>query len=376
MARISLVHDKQKGQILVLSVLFLGLLSILLMGLFQVSFIIQQKIRLQISADAAVLSALNCEANALNVIALTNRAVLANDALAAQLNAFVSESSFYRKLTERFSRLLRFIPYVGPVGLFLSRGTKILETIVRRTTSAVLPFADLSNKSFSAAQKGIRQLFPLYTIKGTERILAMNMPQAKLTPLSHAVLIRQARSLQRNLINLDMQNIRKIRAMTMDRHTLKRNWKISVAGISPVKKTGVTRLDKGEMIARDKLRMKVFSRFRLRWKTVLSSRSLANDFGYHPPKGLTRLLSKEEEPSLSLGIMVVSDLPKTCAGTSFNDQKLTAISAATLIYKRESRPDESMDTFNPFWTTSLIPVVTEPTLKKIVPESILREVRH
>jgi hypothetical protein len=376
MIRNILAYEKQKGQILILSALFLGLFSSLLVGLFQVSFAVQKKIRLQISADAAILSALNCEANALNTIALTNRAVLANDALAAQLNSLVSESSFYQKLAERFSRLLRFIPYAGPVSLFLSKGAKTLETIFRRTTSEVLPFADLSNTSLTAARKGIRQLFPLYTLKAAQRTLAMNMPQAELTSLSHGALIRQTRSLQNNLSNLGRQDIEKMRMETMDRHTKKRNWRISIAGISPIKKSGGTRLDNGNLVAQDKMRMKVFSRLRVRWKTVLSTRSRANDFGYHPPNDLTTLLKGKERPLLSLGITVQSDLPDVSMDLPLGKQKLTAISAATLVYRRESRPDEAPDTFNPFWTTRLIPVASEPTLKKAFPEFILKEVRH
>jgi hypothetical protein len=157
---------------------------------------------------------------------------------------------------------------------------------------------------------------------------------------------------------------------------MKRNWKISIAGISPVRKTGGTKLDNGELIAHDRMKIKVFSKLRLRWKTVLTSQSRASHYGYHPPKNLTTLLKDEKEPSISLGIAVQLDLPELSMGLTPDKKKLTAITAATLIYRRESRPYEVLNVFNPFWTTSLIPVADETTLKKIVPEFILREVRH
>ena len=375
MTRNKIELENQRGQILVLSVVFLGLLSTLVIGLFQVSYAVRQKIRLQISADAALLSALNCEANALNTLALNNRAVLANDALAAQMNALVSESGFYRKLAERFSRLLRFIPYAGPVGVFLARGTKTMEMLVRRTTSVLLPFTNFSNVSLAAARKGVRQLFPYLAIKLARQTLEMNLPQAELKPLSHAALLRQTRSLQNSLAKLDKENLEKLRIDTMDHHTKKRNWKISVAGISPVKKTGNTRLENGNLTARDQLRMKVFSRLRFRWKTVLSSRSRARDFGYHPPKDLITL-KEGPEPPLSLGIMVQLNLQRAGTGPPLPGEKLSAVTAATLLYQRPSRPDETPNTFNPFWTTRLIPVASEPSIRKVISESILREVRH
>jgi hypothetical protein len=366
----------QKGQILVLSVVFLGLVSILLVGLFHISLAVRQKIRLQISADTVVLSALNCETSALNSIALTNRAILANDALAAQLNALVSESSFYRKLTDRFSRLLRLIPYAGPIGVFLSKGMKTLEVIINRTASAILPMAYLSNKTLSVTQTGIRRAFPYHTIKAAKNILEINMPEAALTPFSQAILIQQTRSLQNSLVNLDALNMEKIRMETMDDHTRKRNWRISVAGTSPVKKTGGTKLIDGKPVAWDKMRMKVISGLRLRWKTVLSSKSHAQDFRYHSPEKMTSFLKKEQGPLLSLGITVKSDLTDIPIKLPVQRQKLTAISAGTLVYRRASKPHEIPNTFNPFWTNTLIPVASEPNLKKMIPAFLLREVRH
>ena len=53
-----------------------------------------------------------------------------------------------------------------------------------------------------------------------------------------------------------------------------------------------------------------------------------------------------------------------------------AVSAGSLFYHRESRPDEQANVFNPFWKTQLIPIASEPTAGKIVPKIILKEIRH
>jgi len=376
MARINPENSQQSGQALLLSVLFLGLLSTLLVGFFQFSIIVREKIRLQISADAAILSALNCEANALNSIALANRAVLANDALAAQLNALVSESSFYRKLAERFSRLLRFVPYAGAVGLFLSKGIRTMEIVVRRTASIALPLAYLSNRSLEATRQGVHYVLPYNVLKAAQKTLSKNMPHAELHPMSKIALVRQARNLQKSLTDLDEHNLEKLRIETMDSHTKRRNWKISVAGISPVKKTGNTRLGRGRLIAQDKMKMKVFRRLRLRWKTVLASQSNAEDFGYRQPENPLTILERKDGPILSLGIVVQSTPSDVPGGLALDQRKLTAVSAASLVYKRESKPGEIRNTLNPFWNTQLIPVASETTLRKFFPESVLKQLRH
>jgi hypothetical protein len=56
--------------------------------------------------------------------------------------------------------------------------------------------------------------------------------------------------------------------------------------------------------------------------------------------------------------------------------KLFAVSAGRLTYMRPSRTDEAYNVFNPFWRSELIPVASEPTARRIVPEVLLKEVRH
>ena len=367
---------KMKGQTLVLAVVLLSLCSTLMLGLFQVSLAVQEKIRLQLSADMAVLSVLNCQANGLNSIAMANRAILANDALAGQLNAMVSESTFYRKLVEKFRKLLRFIPYAGPVSSFISSGASAIEKVIRKAASVTLPLAHYSNIALRKSQETVRLLLPFYSLKAARSTLEENMPHAQLTAPSQALLLRQARSLQKSITDLDAGQVTMLKAKTMDRHTLRRNWRIKVGGLSPVKKTGGTTITSGDLAATDRLRLKVFRRFRWRWKTVLSIKSRASDYNYQTPADLMSIGTNDVQPDLSLAIMVQAELPAPLGKSPFKEQKLRALSAARLIYRRESRPGEKANLFNPFWKTELIPVASEPTAKRIIPEIILKEVRH
>jgi len=367
-------HSKNmRGQTLVMAAVLLSLCSTLMLGLFQVSLAVQEKIRLQLSADMAVLSALNCQANGLNSIAMANRAILANDALAGQLNAMVSETTFYRRLAEKFKKLLRFIPYAGPASSFISIGVQTVERAIRKAAALTLPLAHYSNVALRKGQETVRYLIPYYSLKATTSTLEENMPQAQLTVPSRALLLHQARSLQKIITKVEAGTVNKLKAKTMDRHTLKRNWRIKVAGLSPVKKIGGTNITPNDLFARDKLRMKVFSRMQWRWKTVLSVKSRASDFGYQTPDAL---MTMDSGRAFSLPILVESPMPAPYANNPFKERKMRALSAGRLIYRRDSRADESANVFNPFWKTELMPVASEPTARRIIPEIILKEVRH
>jgi len=371
-------HKKNnvRGQTLVLAVVLLSLCSTLMLGLFQVSLAVQEKIRLQLSSDMAVLSALNCQANGLNSIAMANRAILANDALAGQLNAMVSEATFYRRLAEKFQKLLRFIPYAGTVSGFISTGIHALERTFRRAAAFTLPLAQYSNTALRKGQETVRYLLPFYSLRAARTTLKENMPLAQITTPSEALLLRQARSLQKSFTEMEPGTTRILKAKTMDHHTLDRNWRIRVAGLSPVKKTGGTTILPENLIANDTLRLKVFRRLRWRWKTVLNANSSATDFGYQSPSGLMSIDIDKDKSALSLPILVQSEMPLSIVKGPFKEKKLLALSAARLSYRRESRVDESANIFNPFWKTELIPVASDPTAKRIIPEIILKEVRH
>ncbi len=370
-------HNKNmRGQTLVLAVILLSLCSTLMLGLFQVSLAVQEKIRLQLSADMAVLSALNCQANGLNSIAMANRAILANDALAGQLNAMVSEITFYRKLAEKFKRLLRLIPYAGPISDFISTGIHTMERTIRRAATITLPLAHYSNVALRKSQETVRLLLPFYSLNAARTTLKENMPQAQMTVPSEALVLRQARSLQKSITEVEPESANTLKVKTMDHHTLRRNWRIKVAGLSPVKKIGGTTITPDDLVASDKLRLKVFRRLRWRWKTVLTTQSRASDFGYQTPADLMSIDTTDVQSALSLSLLVQSEMPSPIVKGPFKEKKLFALSAGRLIYRRDSRDDEAANVFNPFWKTELMPVASEPTARRIIPEIILKEVRH
>lgn len=368
--------NNSHGQTLILAIVLVSICSTMLLGLFRVSLAAQEKIRLQISADMTILSVLNYQAKSLNNIALANRAILSNDALAGQINAMVSEITFYRRLADKFQKLMQFIPYLGAINRFLSMGIHAMERTIKGIASLTLPITRFSNTGLKQIQKTIRYILPGISLHTARSALKKNMPRARLTPPSEAVILRQARSLQKNIVKIKTNTVNQLKLKTMDDRTLKRNWRIRVAGASPIKKTGGTIISSKDLVAQDKLRMKVFRRLRWKWKTVLSTRSRTSDFGYTTPAELFSLDVNNTRSSLSFPVLVQAEMPSSIANDSGDKKKLFALSAGKLVYDRDTRQDESSNLFNPFWKAQLIPVASEPTATRIVPTKILKEVRH
>lgn len=370
------MKNKESGQTLTLAIVTLMICSNMLLALFQISLTVQKKIRLQISTDLALLSALNSQANGLNSIAFANRAILANDALVGQINALVSEASFYKKLVDKFNRLLRFIPYAGPLSRFLLTGIQIVEKTIRKSAFLTSPVAHFSNITLRKGQEGIITLLPIASLQSAKSSLRENMPNSILPPISRTLLRRQARLLKKCIYHTGPKDTESLKAQTMDRHTMKRNWNIRVAGISPVKKIGGTTITTKDLEARDKLKVKVFSRLHLRWKTFISTGSNASKFGYTTPSDFLSLDSVKNHEAFSVSILVKVKMPSLMDVDHFQKKDLMALSAGRITYRRYSKIKEEPNLFNPFWKAELTAINEEPTAKHLLPKFILKEILH
>ena len=370
------LHDCESGQALILAVAFLSMGITLLLGIFNLSLAVKEKIRLQLSADLAVLTALNIQANALNAMAMGNRAILSNEAMVAQTNALVSEATFYRKLIEGFSRIIRFVPSYGPIlGELLRRGGRALEILARRGATILTPYAGTYNGLMEMERELILNTLPIVSLKGARDVTAGNFPRAAISPLSQALLAKQAHNLSSLITPLDEMEMRRILRLTLDPHTLRRNWSIGPGSLPfSVRKTGGSRIFADDFYAYDRLSIRTMKRFRIRQNTVIRASSRASDFGYRSHKELTNL--GDEDPSTGLTLMLVSEPPPVAPGLAGTGRKFFAVSSGGLYYRRPDRPDERPNLLNPFWHSRLIPVSRERNAKRIVPGLFLREIRH
>jgi hypothetical protein len=369
-------HDSESGQALILAVALFSVGITLFLGIFSLSMAVKEKIRLQLSADLAVLTALNIQANALNAMALGNRAILSNEAMVAQTNALVSEVTFYRKLIEEFSRILRFIPSSGPIlGELFSRGGRALEMLARRGATILIPSAWTYNGLIEMEREMILKTLPLLSLKGARDVTAGNFPRAAISSPSQALLVKQAYNLSNLITPLDEKEMGRILRSTLDPHTLRRNWNIGPGSLPfSVRKRGGSRILADDFYAHDRLSIRTLKRLRPRWKTVIAASSKASNFGYRTHKELKNL--GNENPSTSLTLMLISEPPPVSPGLAGIGRAFFAVSSGGLYYRRPDKPDEGPNLLNPFWHSRLIPISGERNAEKIVPGPLLREIRH
>lgn len=365
----------QAGQALVSAIAFLCISAVLLTGLFQAGLTLLEKVSLQLAADRAVLSALTVQTNGLNAVALGNRAILSNDALAAKLNAVLCETSFYRELAERFSHVLKFIPSVGTVlSTVITRSGRALEQLLHKLALAVIPATRAVNGLISRGQEIILVSIPPLTLRTARQVLENDCPGAEISPFGYSLILRQAMKIPNGIENLEHPSSRDILLATMDRHTLQRNWRAKIGRIKlPIKKTGGSTLNRNDIRSRDSLQLKRLTWRGRRWRTVLSWESRASRYGFRGQSKLKTLTEAFEPPSFTL---LVHINPKERITSLPSIGKLTAVSAGQVYYQNPQIRDEKPNLFNPFWRSRLIPVASEPSAVRLVPRVILREVRH
>ncbi len=363
------------GQAALLTVVLLSIVIALTGSLFKISIVVKDKIRLQLASDLALLSALNAQSTALNTIAIGNRAILAHEALSAQLNAMVSESTFNRKLIESFGRLIRFIPTYGPVlAGALGKGGRFIEGLFRKAASILIPTASTLNRTISFEIHIIRKTLPVNSLKSAKNSLRITDPGANIIVPAQLQYIRRTANLAKKIKPVDQKSFDYLILNTMDRRTKKRNWNIGSGILSlPIKKSGGTKLGSEDYWSFDVLKRKTFKRLKWKWKAILSASSAASEFNY---RRTGKILNLSDSVPKSHTIVLKKKLASQEQILPLINTSLLAVSSGEIYFRRPYRPDEEENLLNPFWFSRLIPVGDEESAKKLVPEVLLREIRH
>jgi hypothetical protein len=108
-------------------------LALVFAGVYSVGQATSEKQKIVNAADAAAYSGALTEARALNLTSYTNRSVIANEVLIAQMVSLDSWASYFSVATDRYATLfgsLKSIPYVGVVFGILETSMKVLHQIV------------------------------------------------------------------------------------------------------------------------------------------------------------------------------------------------------------------------------------------------------
>jgi Putative Flp pilus-assembly TadE/G-like len=131
------IRNYQSGQVLIWFLGFAATLSMIFAGVYSIGQATSEKQKIVNAADAAAYSGALTEARALNLASYTNRSVIANEVLIAQMVSLDSWASYFSVATDNYATvfgLLKDIPFPPTVVLF-----GILETTMRLLHQVVEP---------------------------------------------------------------------------------------------------------------------------------------------------------------------------------------------------------------------------------------------
>ncbi|WP_065188321.1 Tad domain-containing protein [Shewanella woodyi] len=192
----SLSTRKSKSQSGYASILFLALfasVALSIFSLYDVGTVSSERIRLQNTADNVAYSTTNMVTRDLNVIAITNRAMVANQVAIGQVVALSSWSNMVHEFSGNLETLgdwVRWIPYVGQ---FIERFTEIIHQAatalrngIKRGGSAFIFAEDKLITLLSTLQQTNHEA-TLLSAKGVfDDIVKKNDPDVSASPIVNA----------------------------------------------------------------------------------------------------------------------------------------------------------------------------------------------
>lgn len=129
---------RQSGQALVLGLLLIVIASFLLLSVFSSGRVLATRQSLNDTADAAALSAATWRARALNYIAYTNRAIVAQEVALAQAVTIASWSRYFESLADNLETVSSTYPPAAMLMSAVSAGASAGRESAERTAHAEL----------------------------------------------------------------------------------------------------------------------------------------------------------------------------------------------------------------------------------------------
>ncbi len=138
------VYQRQHGQTMVFALVFIVVILVGLIILFNTGQLTRHKMEVQNAADAAAYSAALLTARELNFMAYTNRAMVANQVSIGQFSAFKSWGRKYAlggSGREIGILIIKAIPYVGSIFSGLLQGfMKLYDQVIARPVSRMMSY--------------------------------------------------------------------------------------------------------------------------------------------------------------------------------------------------------------------------------------------
>ncbi|MGY0505798.1 TadE/TadG family type IV pilus assembly protein [Luteimonas sp. e5] len=201
------VHRRQqRGQSLPLVLIFLLVLCIGLLVVFNTGQIVNKKVELTNTADAAAYSVAVQQARAWNTAAYMNRGRIANEVTVAQLvslNSWATQINVTAYNVELVSNILSTVPYVGAAFRALARVARIadrqvmrpLRQVLREGSDPLITLLDQLNSGYAhTAEIAIDYVSTADALFVANDVVERNSPQAQVSTHSMARLMQQVQA--------------------------------------------------------------------------------------------------------------------------------------------------------------------------------------
>lgn len=182
---------KQRGQSMVLVMLFTSVTLLSIVLLYNTGQLSREKMELQNAADALAYSDAVLEARALNFIAYTNRAKVANEVFIGQLTAFETWGKRYEEAPNSPTiNAISTLPIIGPAAAgaikatlapFAFMGSAASKVSNNLSKRAIPIIARLNQQLFSAGQRGFRLATLTAQAQITDNIIDNNAPGSEIS---------------------------------------------------------------------------------------------------------------------------------------------------------------------------------------------------
>ncbi|MDR0215465.1 MAG: pilus assembly protein TadG-related protein [Comamonas sp.] len=122
---------RQQGQVLVWFLAFVATLAVIFAGVYSVGQSTSEKQKIVNAADAAAYSGALVQARSLNLVSYTNRAVIANEVLIAQMVSLQSWNDYFKTATKNYQRIFQALATVTVELPPLSAAINMLSQMMR-----------------------------------------------------------------------------------------------------------------------------------------------------------------------------------------------------------------------------------------------------
>lgn len=167
---------KQKGQVIVYLVVFIGVLALAVSYVFNSIQVVNEKNRLQNTVDAAAYSVAVIESRSLNFTAYTNRAMVANHVAIAQAVSLTSWIRFLDISAANIADYTSIIPYVGSVTAAIEGIVGAIKEVMEPLLRAIASAIDMQITLLQEGQRAMHAAMLAVAEETLSQVIAENDP--------------------------------------------------------------------------------------------------------------------------------------------------------------------------------------------------------